>query len=318
MISPNYINFKILFRSENELCFFVSTWVHDQKLFEKVESLLQTLRYKYKKIYAFVIPWWYKDGLSHYELLKKYTNHVTILANSMNDNLYYKRHNINSIYCNQNCWLDSSIYKIQDTEKIYDLVINANNNEWKNHKLLININKTYKTLFITYDTSKNNLRQYNPCEILNEIPNNEVAANLNKARIGLALSIKEGSCYASTEYLLCGLPVISTKSVGGRHIWYNENNSILINDNETELRSAIDTMLVSISKYDSKKIRAKCLDQQNTFRRIFIKYLNDLLPDRNIENIVEKEFSNKMLYHIKMENLTLEYIMNYEVCPTAK
>lgn len=318
MIIPDYINFKILFRTEDEICFFVSTWIHDQKLFEGMEKLLKKIKGRYKKIYAFLIPWWYKDGVSHYELLKKYTTHTTVLANSMNDNLYYKIHGINSIYCNQNCWLDSEIFNIQNTEKTYDLVINANNHEWKNHKLLTNINKEYKTLFITYDSTENDLKQYNPYKIINEIPSKYVAANLNKAKIGLVLSTKEGSCYASTEYLLCGLPVISTRSVGGRHIWYNDSNSILINNSESELRSAIHTMLNDILSYNSKQIRDKCIEKQNTFKRIFVKYLQSLLPEKEIENIVNKEFSNKMLYHIKMENLTLEYIMNHEVRSTAK
>lgn len=317
MIIPNYINFKILFRSEDEIGFFVSTWVHNQSLFDRVEDLLKKLKSKYKKIYVFLIPWWYKDGLSHYELLNKYTTNTTILANSMNDNLFYKRSGLKSLYCNQNCWLDANVYNIYNEEKTYDLVINANNYQWKNHKLLTNINKKYKTLFITYNTTESDLKQYNPCEILNEAPNNEVAKYLNKAKIGLALSTKEGSCYASTEYLLCGLPVISTKSVGGRHIWYNEHNSIIVDNNESELETAINSMLQNIDTYNRQKIRTKCIDQQNIFKNIFIKYAQELLPNKNIETIVKAEFSNKMLYHIKIENLTLDYIMNYEICSTA-
>jgi glycosyltransferase involved in cell wall biosynthesis len=317
MITPDYINFKILFRSDDKIGFFISTWIHNKLLFEKVYHLLSQLKVRYKRLYAFIIPWWHKDGLQHYELLSKFCC-TTMLANSMNDNIFYKKSGLNSIYCNQNCWLDSNTYCINDTEKKYDLVINANNYQWKNHKLLANINKKYKTLFITYNTTENDLNQYNPCNIFNEVTNDHVATGLNQSKIGLALSTIEGSCYASTEYLLCGLPVISTKSVGGRHIWYNENNSIIIDNSESELEAAIRTMLSNIDKFNRQIIRTKCIEQQNNFRNIFIKYAQKLLPTLDIKNIVNLEYSNKMLYHTKIENLTLDYIMNYEICSTAK
>lgn len=40
----------------------------------------------------------------------------------------------------------------------------------------------------------------------------EVAAALNQCGVGGIFSAEEGTCYASTEYLLCGLPVVSTTS----------------------------------------------------------------------------------------------------------
>lgn len=44
----------------------------------------------------------------------------------------------------------------------------------------------------------------------------EVAHWLNRARVGLCLSAHEGAMRAATEYLFCGLPVVSTPNVGGR------------------------------------------------------------------------------------------------------
>ena len=44
----------------------------------------------------------------------------------------------------------------------------------------------------------------------------EVPAWLNQARVGLCLSPYEGCMRASAEYLLCGLPIVSTPNIGGR------------------------------------------------------------------------------------------------------
>jgi hypothetical protein len=48
----------------------------------------------------------------------------------------------------------------------------------------------------------------------------DCAEQLNTARVGIILSAVEGSSQASLEYLLCGLPVVSTHSIGGRDRYY--------------------------------------------------------------------------------------------------
>jgi glycosyltransferase involved in cell wall biosynthesis len=49
----------------------------------------------------------------------------------------------------------------------------------------------------------------------------QVNRHLNRARIGLCLSKKEGAMFASMEYLLAGLPVVTTPSTGGRDVYYD-------------------------------------------------------------------------------------------------
>jgi len=57
----------------------------------------------------------------------------------------------------------------------------------------------------------------------------EVAAAVNAAKLGGIFSSLEGACYACTEYLLCGCPVISTSSDSGiREVWLNEGNNIMV------------------------------------------------------------------------------------------
>lgn len=312
-VEPNFINLKVLYRTDTTIAIFISTWIHDANLFAKVQMLFNNIRYHYKNVYVFLIPWWYKDGVNHYKLLEKYTTNVTILANSIDEDLFYKRHKLNSIYCNQNCWLDASIFNIMSIKKEYDLVINANNSEWKNHHLLTEINRKYKTLFITYNTSNNDLQRYNPACILNEIRTHKVVEELNKCRIGLALSTKEGSCYASTEYLLCGLPVISTKSVGGRQTWYDKYNSIMVNPDGIELDKIIESALKNIDSFNSVDIRNNCIKKQQMFRAIFAEQVQKILPEINVQLIIDNAFSHKMLNHIKIDNITLDYIIKHEV-----
>jgi glycosyltransferase involved in cell wall biosynthesis len=56
----------------------------------------------------------------------------------------------------------------------------------------------------------------------------EVASSLASAAVGGVFSQEEGPCWAATEYLLCGLPVVTTPCRGGREVWLTQRNSITV------------------------------------------------------------------------------------------
>lgn len=43
-----------------------------------------------------------------------------------------------------------------------------------------------------------------------------------QSRCGLILSAEEGACFAAMEYLLCGLPVVTTPNIGGRDEFFDK------------------------------------------------------------------------------------------------
>jgi len=55
-----------------------------------------------------------------------------------------------------------------------------------------------------------------------------VAAYCNRARVGLCLSAREGAMYSSMEYMLCGLPVVSTENVGARDHFFDPDYCITV------------------------------------------------------------------------------------------
>jgi glycosyltransferase involved in cell wall biosynthesis len=67
----------------------------------------------------------------------------------------------------------------------------------------------------------------------------EVAATLNQARVGLCLSACEGAMYAATEYLLCGLPIVSTVSLGGRDEWFDTRFVRIVPDEPKAVAAAV-------------------------------------------------------------------------------
>jgi len=79
----------------------------------------------------------------------------------------------------------------------------------------------------------------------------EVAEANARSAVGLCLSSVEGAMRAAIEYLLCGIPIVSTPSWGGRQRYFNQFNSILSAPDPKKIAYAIKTIESrSLSKTD--------------------------------------------------------------------
>lgn len=105
----------------------------------------------------------------------------------------------------------------------------------------------------------------------------------NRSYSGLALSASEGACYASTEYLLCGLPVISTPSEGGRDVYFNATNSRIVDATPQAVAAAATSIVLEtqLGLIDHQAIRAEAVELQRRFRRTFAERVAQMtsLPD---------------------------------------
>jgi hypothetical protein len=119
-------------------------------------------------------------------------------------------------------FLNENNYTIYNSIKKYDLVIDSAFHEYKNVNIAKKLQNTIHIGYFKY--SKRNTDD-------KVVPNFGTLANFtnvdykklekpqiniyyNQSLIGGIFSECEGACFASSQYLLCGLPVISIKSVG--------------------------------------------------------------------------------------------------------
>ena len=175
---------------------------------------------------------------------------------------------------NHNCWLDYNLYKCQNRPtRTYDLVCNARPEKWKRVHLAKDIEK-----LAIIQGNLNRKHQYVDYKLMNpaylndkRIPPAEVVSIINQSEAGGIFSQVEGACYSSSEYLLCGIPVISTPSKGGRDIFYNSDNSIIVNPDSRDVVAAV-TSLISRRKnahYSPHDIRNQHIEISNSMRRTF-------------------------------------------------
>jgi len=192
-----------------------------------------------------------------YDLLirRKLAHKVIILYNAPNEKELFEtriadifssadRSGVELLFCNNNAFVDENKFYIANADegrRIYDLVINSRFCAYKNVQVA---NQCHNTIHIGYlDQSPTRsviptfgklanyiARPTSPTEIIsqyNPLRQHQINQILNQSSVGGIFSEIEGACRASAEYLLCGLPVISSACQGGREIWYNSNNSII-------------------------------------------------------------------------------------------
>lgn len=116
---------------------------------------------------------------------------------------------------------------------------------------------------------KNKYTQRKNCAYFNKrrLSPKSVAKLLRQSYCGIILSDTEGVCRASSEYLLCGIPVVSTRSTGGRDVWYNSYNSIIVEQNEESVAEAVKEFMKN--PRDPWKIRNDYLQQAEIFKNRF-------------------------------------------------
>lgn len=208
-----------------------------------------------------------------------FPDRIYFLSNTEEMHAARLRHGLNSHYVNIGCFVDESVfYPDPRVAKQYDAVMTArfsmaeSGTELKRHDLTTKIESLALLDPVFWSTGRelrDRYAQRRNCRFINHrrLPPARVANLLRRAHAGLALSGLEGVCRASSEYLLTGLPVVSTHSVGGRDVWYDDYNSIIVPPTEEAVVAAVETL--KGSPRDPHKIRGDYLVRAAEFRTRF-------------------------------------------------
>ena len=216
----------------------------------------------------------------------------------------------NVIEFNQNSFIDEYTFQIQDERKIYNLVMNARPENVKRPWLAMKVPHiaAIKGKLFSPDNFWD-LGQLHPDHLNQErITVDEVVTILNQSYVGGIFSEKEGACFASSEYLLCGLPVVSTICSGGRGIWYNDYNSLIVEPDEYAIAQAVELLVnkVKDKKIDPYQIRehhiALSLIQRDRLHRLLNEFIEDLKVEISAEQIYQKILRDWSTVH-EVENL---------------
>lgn len=230
---------------------------------------------------------------THYE--KKLLNELGVPAEFFNHNMFVDPAN----YCPLN---------ISD-DKEFDAVYNGQFLEFKRHELAVGIRKL---AVIGYNFSTEYGREIRSCMVqatyCNSSADNqagykwlgppEVNEIYNKSSVGLCLSAAEGAMHASIEYLLSGLPIVTTINKGGRDYFFQGDFTIWAADDSVEIAKAVER--VKSMDVDPFYIRSKTIEKIDHLQGIFFNFLasfcgGDIKSIETLRHVWMQNYNDKLI-----------------------
>lgn len=165
-----------------------------------------------------------------------------ILANAPGEVEIIKR--FAEVYLAQhNAFLDPKRYPVaQPGKKVYDALYIARITPFKRHELALKVNNLH--LIGSFSEKERayfeaTLPQFSHSRWTQKVPSFLIGREICKAACGLALSAIEGAMFSCGEYSLCGIPVVSTRNMGGRDTLLPEFALKVADDNADSVAEAV-------------------------------------------------------------------------------
>ncbi|RST87201.1 glycosyltransferase family 1 protein [Aquibium carbonis] len=163
---------------------------------------------------------------------------------------------LDAVLCNHNAFVDEFEFDIGDhDEKRFRAIYNGAMIPWKRHELAREVEDCAFVYYHNNDISMDeavaylkSLQAVMPRHTfvnrirdgaIERLPLGAVRDMVSRCRVGLCLSAEEGAMKASIEYLLCGLPVVSTRSVGGRDQFAGRDYWLTVDDEPEAVRDGV-------------------------------------------------------------------------------
>jgi len=217
---------------------------------------------------------------------------------------------LNAVFCNQNALVNENIFRpLLNTTRRYDAVYDGRFLPLKRHYLAAGIDKLgliydYNPIIDDKATMEQIKRQVSHAEFFNgfsaesyrKLDPVEINECLNQCRVGLCLSAEEGAMYASIQYLLSGLPVVSTKSQGGRDVFFDNRFVIIADDNPAAVKAAVQELILRNISPDF--VRDQTLKKVRHHRNKMISVIQEIYNKEKVNRDFAKEW--KTVYFNKM------------------
>jgi len=306
--------------------FYAVHWMDEELRFMQcLDPLFEALRND--RAYFLYTWWWHIDDpkrvdfVRHFEKRhrKRYPSHQFIhLCNAISQFEIFTEKGLRAIFCNQNCLLDERVFTPQSTaERTIDAVYTGRCVPHKRHHLASLI----KSLGLIYtfdkgvdrldliDATRNLLPHaylfnHEQSDEYQSLTPAQINNCLNRCRVGLCLSPVEGAMYASMEYLLAGLPIVSTKSQGGRDIFFDDAYVSVVDDHPEAVSEAVERIIRRNLSPDF--IREKTLEKLMPHRQALISLVQEIYDAEGVDRDFASEwplvFRNKLYAHQRYQD----------------
>lgn len=208
--------------------------------------------------------------------------HVVLCCNERKEFVLARLLGIKSYFLNQNMHLPEGVYQPAsgNVEKVYDAFYAAQARPFKRVHLAEQIERLF---VLTYGCKEqdaqgqNDLHAFEPrishCDYNKGFIHDkaELSMLMAQSHCGLCLSKREGAMWASMEYLMSGLPVVTTRNMGGRDHYFDKAYVKWVKATPEAVVAAVDAF--KNSPVDANWIRETVLKKVKKDRKRFLSVL---------------------------------------------
>jgi glycosyltransferase involved in cell wall biosynthesis len=179
---------------------------------------------------------------------------VVVLTNTNFETYLLAAHGISAMPASRSIFVDETVFKPWDGPVEFDAVYNARLTPSNRHELARDVTR----LALIYDRDRPNdpnrlgdvkaelpratfVNHVEGQGAYRHLPPEECDRHINRARVGLSLS-RTGGTLTAMEYMLAGLPIVSTQSRGGRERYLLPPFCRLVDDNAAAVADAVDLL----------------------------------------------------------------------------
>ncbi len=233
---------------------------------------------------------------------------LTFMGSTPEDAAVLEKAGLKALHVNKNAFVDERVFRPDPAAELrYQAVHIAQSQAFKRHDLAYDVEGL---ALVTYDEEDDRDRlttlvaSYRGLAYANVEPDGrqflleaeQVREIICRSRCGLVLSDLEGANNASVEYLLCGVPVITTPSQGGRDAFFDPRHVRVVEPTAEAVRAAVEA--AQAPGMDPLEIRQGVLDRFRPHRRRLITWLSQLsgrdLEPAADENLWLPSFRDKL------------------------
>lgn len=216
---------------------------------------------------------------------------IIVCANTEKELALLEEAGVETVLANHNMFVDDTLFRpLPNVGRTYDAVYNANFSAFKRRELCAEIESCVHLAYVADPAARGNMaaelhraQAMLPRHVfLNPLSGNQVMRlpprQVNKvlatAHVGLCLSEVEGPMVACMEYLLAGLPVVTTPNIGGRDRYLTPETSITADPNPRAIREAVAAL--KARAIPPAVVRQRTLDLVERDRRSFNDFIAGL------------------------------------------
>lgn len=205
----------------------------------------------------------------------------------------------NAFVSNHNTYLDEGRYPLIKCEKHFDAIYLARFTPCKRHVLAKDIPRL--KLIGSYLPSEKDHFDMSQAALTHaswteKVAAREVPAYLADAHVGLCLSDIEGAMYASCEYLLCGLPVVSTPNLGGRDEFFDPRWVAEVEPDAAAIAAAVEEL--KSRNIPPEEIRQGTIAKLHEARMRLIGVVQGIYNERGVDVDFSREWGTAFIHKI--------------------